>query len=171
MAKVYGHHITVNYRESYGLHASCGICFNHEGPRRSLEFVTRKITDGVARIKLGLATELHLGNLDARRDWGYAPDFVRAMWLMVQQDQPGDYVIATGCSYSVKDFVGWAFHHAGLDWKEYVKTDPGLHRPAEVDQLCGDAGWAMRKLNWRPTVGFRQMVQMMVDADMERLRG
>ena len=169
VAKVYGHWITVNYRESYGIHGNSGILFNHESPRRGLEFVTRKITDGAARIKLGLADKLALGNLDAKRDWGYAGDYVRAMWLMLQQDEPGDYVIASGRNHSVKQFVEAAFGHLDLDYKKYVVTDPRFVRPAEVDTLLGDPSFAKEKLNWEPTVSFEQLVQMMVDKDMERL--
>jgi GDPmannose 4,6-dehydratase len=170
VSKVYGHYITVNYRESYGLFACSGILFNHESPRRGLEFVTRKVTDGVARIKLGLADSLSLGNLDAQRDWGFAGDYVQAMWLMLQQDRPADYVIATGESHSVRELVEVAFAHAGLDWQKHVKLDPALIRPAEVDQLVGDASRARRELGWAPSVDFRGLVQMMVDADLERLR-
>ena len=170
VSKVYGHYITVNYRESYGLFACSGILFNHESPRRGLEFVTRKVTDGVARIKLGLADSLSLGNLDAQRDWGFAGDYVRAMWMMLQQDVPADYVIATGESHSVRDLVEAAFGHAGLDWQKHVKLDPSLIRPAEVDQLIGDASKAKRELGWTPSVDFRGLVHMMVDADLERLR-
>jgi GDPmannose 4,6-dehydratase len=171
VAKVYGHHITVNYRESYGLFAVSGICFNHEGPRRGLEFVTRKISDGVARIKLGLADELRLGNLDAKRDWGFAGDYVDAMWRMLQQDEPRDYVIATGEEHSVREFAEIAFEHAGLDWKRYVLTDPTYLRPAEVDHLVGDASKARAELGWEPRVSFEHLVRMMVDADVERLSG
>lgn len=170
VAKVYGHFITINYRESYNIHASSGILFNHESPRRGLEFVTRKITDGVARIKLGLTDKLLLGNLDAERDWGFAGDYVKAMWLMLQQEKPGTYVIATGKSHSVKQFVETAFAHVNLDWHDYVKTDPKLVRPAEVDHLMGDASLAKKELKWEPTVDFKGLVQMMVDADLERLR-
>ncbi len=169
VAKVYGHFITVNYRESFGLHASSGILFNHESPRRGLEFVTRKITDGVARIKLGLADQLALGNLDAKRDWGFAGDYVRAMWLMLQQPEPGDYVIATGLTHSVRDFVEIAFKHAGLDWHKYVVIDQRYVRPAEVDLLLGDPNLAKTKLHWTPEVTFQQLVHMMVDADVARL--
>jgi GDPmannose 4,6-dehydratase len=169
VAKVYGHYITVNYRESYGLFACSGILFNHESPRRGLEFVTRKITDGVARIKLGLAAELRLGNLQAKRDWGYAGDYVRAMWLMLQQDEADDYVIGTGQTHSVEDFVRIAFDHAGLDWRRHVVVDPRFYRPAEVDLLLGDADKARRRLGWSPEVGFEQLVRMMVDADIARL--
>jgi GDPmannose 4,6-dehydratase len=169
VAKVYGHYITVNYRESYNLFAVSGILFNHESPRRGLEFVTRKVTDGVAKIKLGQANELRLGNLDARRDWGFAGDYVEAMWLMLQQDEADDYVIATGETHTVQKLVEVAFNHAGLDWKKYVKLDPKFLRPAEVDLLIGDPSKAMNKLGWKPKVSFEQMIQMMVDADVERL--
>jgi GDPmannose 4,6-dehydratase len=169
VSKVFGHYITVNYRESYNLFACSGILFNHESPRRGLEFVTRKVSDGVARIKLGMARELRLGNLDAQRDWGYAGDYVRAMWLMLQQDQPDDYVIATGVSHSVRELVEVAFGHAGLDWRKFVQTDPALLRPAEVDHLIGDASKAQRMLGWSPSVAFEQLIVMMVDADLERL--
>ena len=169
VAKVYGHWITVNYRESYGIYATSGICFNHESPRRGKEFVTRKISDGVARIKLGLATELRLGNLDAHRDWGFAGDYVRAMWLMLQQPQPDDYVIATGQTHSVRDFVRIAFEAAGLgSYEPYVAIDPRLVRPAEVDRLIGDASKARAQLGWRPEVGFEQLVAMMVESDIKR---
>ncbi len=170
VAKVYGHWITVNYRESYGLFACSGILFNHESPRRGLEFVTRKISHGVARIKLGLANELRLGNLDARRDWGYAPDYVRAMWLMLQQDQPDDYVVATGETHSVREFCQVAFDHVGLDWEKYVVVDPKFYRPAEVDLLVGDARKASQMLHWQPTVTFQQLVRIMVDADLATLQ-
>jgi GDPmannose 4,6-dehydratase len=170
VAKVYGHYITVNYRESYNLFACSGILFNHESPRRGLEFVTRKITHGVARIKYGLATELRLGNLQAKRDWGFAGDYVRAMWLMLQQDQPDDYVIGTGQTHSVEEFVTIAFDHAGLDWRAHVVVDPQFYRPAEVDLLLGDAGKAHRVLGWTPQVSFEQLVKMMVDEDLARLR-
>jgi GDPmannose 4,6-dehydratase len=169
VAKAYGHFITVNYRESYGMFACSGILFNHESPRRGLEFVTRKITDGAARIKLGLTKELRLGNLDARRDWGYAGDYVRAMWLMLQQDAPDDFVVATGQTHSVQELVETAFGHLGLDWNAYVVQDPELIRPAEVDVLSGDAAKAKRVLGWRPEVGFHDLVRMMVDADLKRL--
>jgi GDPmannose 4,6-dehydratase len=169
VAKVYGHYITVNYRESYDLFAVSGILFNHESPRRGLEFVTRKVTDGVARIKLGLASELRLGNLDARRDWGFAGDYVEAMWLMLQQNEPDDYVIATGETHTVKRLVEVAFNHAGLPWEKYVKLDPKFLRPAEVDLLIGDPSKAQQKLGWKPKVSFEQMIQMMVDSDIERL--
>jgi GDPmannose 4,6-dehydratase len=171
VSKVFAHYITVNYRESYGLFAVSGILFNHESPRRGLEFVTRKVTDGVARIKLGLSDHLSLGNLDAHRDWGFAGDYVRAMWQMVQQDQPDDYVIATGQSHSVRQLVETAFGHAGLDWQKYVRIDPTLLRPAEVDHLIGDASKARRILDWKPSVTFDQLVGMMVDADLARQRG
>jgi len=168
VSKVFGHYITVNYRESYNLFAVSGILFNHESPRRGLEFVTRKVTDGVARIKLGKADHLKLGNLDAHRDWGFAGDYVRALWLMLQQDEPDDYVVATGVSHSVQQLVEAAFGHAGLDWKRHVQTDPALLRPAEVDHLIGDPAKAKSKLGWQPSVGFDQLVGMMVDADIER---
>jgi GDPmannose 4,6-dehydratase len=161
----------VNYRESYSLFAVSGMLFNHESPRRGLEFVTRKVCDGVARIKLGLADRVSIGNLDAHRDWGFAGDYVRAMWLMLQQDRPEDYLIATGVSHSVRDLVDLAFSHAGLDWKRYVHVDPSLLRPAEVDHLLGDASKARRDLGWSPTINFEQLVAMMVDADIDRLRG
>jgi len=170
VAKAYGHFITINYRESYGIHASSGILFNHESPRRGLEFVTRKITDGAARIKLGLAEKLVLGNLDAERDWGFAGDYVKAMWLMLQKEEPGTYVIATGKSHSVKDFVEVSFGYLNLDYLDYVVTDPRLVRPAEVDQLRGDASRAQKDLGWKPEVDFEGLVKMMVDADLERLR-
>jgi GDPmannose 4,6-dehydratase len=170
VSKVFAHYITVNYRESYGLFAVSGILFNHESPRRGLEFVTRKVTDGVARIKLGLADHLSLGNLDAHRDWGFAGDYVRAMWAMLQQDQPDDYVIATGQSHSVRQLVETAFGHAGLDWEKYVRIDPSLLRPAEVDHLIGDAAKARRVLEWAPSVTFEQLVGMMVDTDLVRHR-
>ena len=169
VSKVFGHYITVNYRESYDLFACSGILFNHESPRRGLEFVTRKVTDGVARIKLDLADSLSLGNLDAHRDWGFAGDYVRAMWLMLQQDAPDDYVVATGIAHSVRDLVEVAFAHAGLDWTTHVRQDPRLIRPAEVDHLIGDSAKARTKLGWAPTVHFKGLVEMMVDADMERL--
>jgi GDPmannose 4,6-dehydratase len=169
VAKAYGHFITVNYRESYGLFAVSGILFNHESPRRGLEFVTRKISDRVARIKLGLADELRLGNLDAKRDWGFAGDYVEAMWLMLQADEADDYVIATGEEHSVQEFVDIAFAHADLDPAQYVKTDPEFLRPAEVDHLVGDASKARERLDWTPRVSFQELVEMMVDADLERL--
>jgi GDPmannose 4,6-dehydratase len=170
VSKVFAHYITVNYRESYDLFAVSGILFNHESPRRGLEFVTRKVTDGVARIKLGLANELRLGNLDAHRDWGFAGDYVRAMHLMLQQDEPDDYVIATGEAHSVKELVEIAFGHAGLDWHQYVKTDPALLRPAEVDHLIGDPSKARERFGWKPSVTFKGLIEMMVDADLERHR-
>jgi GDPmannose 4,6-dehydratase len=169
VAKAYGHYITVNYRESYGLFAVSGILFNHESPRRGLEFVTRKISDGVARIKLGLADELRLGNLDAERDWGYAGDYVDAMWRMLQQDEPDDYLVATGETHSVREFAEIAFGRVGLDWEQHVKTDPEFLRPAEVDQLVGDPAKAKSDLGWEPRHSFRELVEMMVDADLERL--
>ncbi len=169
VAKLYGHWITVNYRESYNMFAVSGILFNHESPRRGLEFVSRKITDGVARIKLGYSRELRLGNLKAKRDWGFAGDYVRAMWLMLQQKSPEDYVIATGQSHSVQYFVEKAFRHVGLDWKKYVVIDPALYRPAEVHTLCGDSSVARRKLGWKPQVNLDQLIEMMLDADLERL--
>ena len=167
VAKVYGHWITVNYRESYGIYACSGILFNHESPRRGLEFVTHKITNGVARIKLGLSDELRLGNLDSRRDWGFAPDYVRAMWLMLQQDSPDDYVVATGETHSVREFLGEAFSHVDLDWQEFVVQDENFYRPAEVDLLVGDASKAGRELGWEPTATFGELVRLMVDADLE----
>ena len=170
VAKVYGHWITVNYRESYGMFAASGILFNHESPRRGKEFVTRKITDGVARIKLGLQKELRLGNLDAQRDWGFAGDYVRAMWLMLQQERADDYVVATGRSHSVRDFVRLAFATADLDWEEHVVVDPRFYRPAEVDLLIGDPSKARRVLGWEPHVSFEQLVEQMVAADLARLR-
>jgi GDPmannose 4,6-dehydratase len=169
VSKVYGHYITVNYRESYNLFAVSGILFNHESPRRGVEFVTRKVTDGVARIKLGLAESLSLGNLSACRDWGFAGDYVRAMWLMLQQSEPDDYVIATGIAHSVEDLVEIAFARVGLDWKKYVKLDPKLIRPAEVDHLIGNSTKARTKLNWKPAVDFKGLIEMMVDADVDRL--
>ena len=169
VAKAYGHYITVNYRESFGLFAVSGMLFNHESPRRGLEFVTRKISDGVARIKLGLADELVLGNLNAERDWGFAGDYVEAMWRMLQQDEPDDYVVATGEPHSVQNFVGVAFAHAGLEPERHVKTDPAFLRPAEVDHLVGDASKAKRELGWEPRHSFTDLVEMMVDADVERL--
>jgi GDPmannose 4,6-dehydratase len=171
VAKVYGHWITVNYRESYHLYAVSGILFNHESPRRGIEFVTRKVSDGVARIKLGMASELRLGNLDARRDWGFAGDYVEAMWLMLQQPGPQDYVVGTGQTHSVQELVDAAFGHVGLNWKQYVKTDPKFVRPAEVDLLQADPSKARRELGWSPKVGFSELVGMMVDADLVRLRG
>jgi GDPmannose 4,6-dehydratase len=171
VAKVYGHYITVNYRESYGMFACSGILFNHESPRRGLEFVTRKVTDGAARIQLGLAKELRLGNLDAKRDWGFAGDYVRAMWLMLQQDQPDDYVVATGETHTVRELVETAFGCVGLDWRKYVVQDPALVRPAEVDLLIGDATKARQVLGWQPRVGFTELVRMMVEADLASLGG
>ena len=170
VAKVYGHWITVNYRESYDLFACSGILFNHESPRRGLEFVTRKITHTVARIKLGLAHEVRLGNLDARRDWGFAPDYVRAMWLMLQRDRPDDYVVATGETHSVREFCQEAFGYVGLDWEQHVASDPRYYRPAEVDLLVGDPGKAGRVLGWKPATTFRELVRIMVDADLDLLR-
>jgi GDPmannose 4,6-dehydratase len=170
VSKVFGHYITVNYRESYNLFAVSGILFNHESPRRGIEFVTRKVTDGVARIKLGLSQTLALGNLDACRDWGFAGDYVRAMWLMLQQDEPDDYVVATGEAHSVRSLVEIAFTHAGLDWQRHVITDPRFLRPAEVDHLIGNPAKAQAKLGWTPDVSFTQLVQMMVDADLARLK-
>jgi GDPmannose 4,6-dehydratase len=169
VAKVYGHWITVNYRESYGLYAVSGILFNHESPRRGLEFVTRKVTHGAARIAKGLARQLRLGNLDAGRDWGFAGDYVEAMWRMLQQPTPEDYVIGTGESHTVRELCEVAFAHLGLEWQQYVTADPALVRPAEVDVLLADPGKARRQLDWRPTVGFVDLVRMMVDADMARL--
>jgi GDPmannose 4,6-dehydratase len=169
VAKVYGHWITVNYRESYGLYAVSGILFNHESPRRGIEFVTRKVTDGVARIKLGLARDLRLGNLDARRDWGFAGDYVEAMWRMLQREGPQDYVVGTGEAHSVRELVEVAFAHVGLDWRKHVVSDPKYYRPAEVDVLMADPSKACRDLGWTPRVGFRELVTMMVDADLDRL--
>jgi len=169
VAKVYGHYITVNYRESYDLFAVSGILFNHESPRRGLEFVTRKVTDGVARIKLGISKELRLGNLDARRDWGFAGDYVRAMWMMLQQDTPDDYVIATGETRTVRELVQVAFERAELDWQQYVKIDQAFMRPAEVDLLVGSPEKATRQLGWTPEVSFEKMIHMMVDSDIKRL--
>jgi GDPmannose 4,6-dehydratase len=170
VSKVYGHYITVNYRESYGLFAASGILFNHESPRRGLEFVTRKITNAAARIKFGLQKELKLGNLDAHRDWGYAGDYVRAMWLMLQQDEPQDYVVASGKAHSVRDFVEAAFGYADLDWQKYVTTDPALLRPAEVEHLIGDSTKARTVLGWKPEVDFEKLVKLMMDADLERAK-
>ncbi|MGA2528721.1 MAG: GDP-mannose 4,6-dehydratase [Acidimicrobiales bacterium] len=170
VAKVYGHWITVNYRESYGMHASSGILFNHESPRRGLEFVTRKVTNSVARIKLGLDSELRLGNLDAKRDWGYAGDYVQAMWLMSQQDEPGDFVVATGETHSVRELCDVAFSRVGLSYEDYVRVDERFMRPAEVDFLVGDASKAHDKLGWRTTVEFSGLVEAMVDADIDLLR-
>jgi GDPmannose 4,6-dehydratase len=169
VAKVYGHWITVNYRESYGLHATSGILFNHESPRRGLEFVTRKVTHHAARIRLGLANELRVGNLDAQRDWGFAGDYVEAMWLMLQQDSPSDYVIATGKTHSVQRLIEIAFACVDLEWQQYVVQDPKFMRPAEVDLLIGDASKAHTELGWQPKVSFEQLIQMMVEADLERL--
>ena len=169
VAKVYGHWITVNYRESYGIYTVSGILFNHESPRRGIEFVTRKVTDGVARIKLGLAQELRLGNLDARRDWGFAGDYVDAMWRMLQQPNAEDYVIGTGTAHSVRDLVQAAFDHVGLDWEKHVVQDPRYMRPAEVDVLLADPRKAEQRLGWKPTVAFPELVAMMVDADIARL--
>jgi GDPmannose 4,6-dehydratase len=170
VAKVYGHWITVNYRESYGMHTTSGILFNHESPRRGLEFVTRKISHGVARIKLGLDEELRLGNLEARRDWGFAGDYVEAMWLMLQQDQPDDYVIATGETHSVREFCELAFSYVGLDYRDYVVVDQRFMRPAEVDLLIGDASKARKKLGWQPRTSFTELVQMMVEADLQLVK-
>jgi GDPmannose 4,6-dehydratase len=169
VAKLYGHWITINYRESYNMYCVSGILFNHESPRRGREFVTRKVTDGVARIKLGLAKELRLGNLDAKRDWGFAGDYVRAMWLMLQQNTPDDYVIATGETHTVERLVQLAFEAVQLDWKKYVVIDPAFVRPAEVDLLIGDPAKAKKQMGWLPEVSFEQLVKMMVDADLERL--
>jgi GDPmannose 4,6-dehydratase len=169
VSKVFGHYITVNYRESYNMFAVSGILFNHESPRRGVEFVTRKVTDGVARIKLGLTDHLSLGNLDACRDWGFAGDYVRAMWMMLQQDAPDDYVIATGMTHSVRQLVEVAFGHVGLDWQTHVRLDPEMMRPAEVDHLIGDASKAKRILGWEPSVTFERLVVMMVDADVSVL--
>ena len=171
VAKVYGHWITVNYRESYGLHASSGMLFNHESPRRGLEFVTRKISHGAARIALGRESELRLGNLDAKRDWGFAGDYVEAMWRMLQQDEPGDFVVCTGETHSVQEFCQVAFGHLGLDWEAHVVVDEEFIRPAEVDLLVGDASRAAKVLGWSPTVDFEGLVTMMVDADMALLEG
>ena len=170
VSKVFAHYITVSYRESYDLFAVSGILFNHESPRRGLEFVTRKVTDGVARIKLGIADSLSLGNLDAHRDWGFAGDYVRAMWMMLQQNTAADYVVATGVSHSVRDLVQTAFEHVGLDWHQHVRTDPRFLRPAEVDHLVGDATKARTELGWQPSVDFKELVTMMVDEDLARLR-
>jgi GDPmannose 4,6-dehydratase len=171
VSKVFGHYMTINYRESYGMHASSGILFNHESPRRGPEFVTRKISQGVARIKLGLQDEIVLGNLDVQRDWGFAGDYVEAMWLMLQQPEGGDYVIATGETHSVRDFVEAAFAHVGIDdWHRHVRQDPRFMRPAEVDLVVGDASLAREVLGWKPTVSFGELVQMMVDSDLEATR-
>ena len=169
VAKVFGHHITVNYRESYGLFACSGICFNHESPRRGCEFVTRKVTMQVARIKSGLADKLQMGNLDVRRDWGFAGDYVPAMWMMLQQAEPDDYVMATGETHTVRELLEIAFGYVGLDWQDYVEIDPKLFRPAEVDYLCGDSRKAREILGWEPTVPFQELIQMMVQADLSRL--
>src|SRR5207245_2226877 len=169
VSKVFAHYITVNYRESYDLFAVSGMLFNHESPRRGLEFVTRKVTDAVARIKLGLQDTLTLGNLDAHRDWGFAGDYVHAMWLMLQQDRADDFVIATGISHSVRDLVEVAFGHAGLDWRKHVRLDPKLIRPAEVEHLIGDSSKARRQLGWQPAVDFTALIKMMVDADLDRV--
>jgi GDPmannose 4,6-dehydratase len=170
VAKVYGHWITVNYRESYRLFACSGILFNHESPRRGVEFLPRKVSNGVAQVRLGLADELRLGNLDARRDWGYAGDYVRAMWLMLQQDAPDDYVVCTGRTHSVRELCQVAFEHVGLNWEEYVVVDQHFVRPAEVDLLVGDASRARKVLGWEPAVSFEELVAMMVDADLDALR-
>ncbi len=170
VAKVYGHWITVNYRESYGMFCCSGILFNHESPRRGREFVTRKVTSAAARIKCGLQNKLRLGNLDAKRDWGFAGDYVRAMWLMLQRDQPADFVIATGKMHTVRQLVEMAFGHVGLDWQKHVELDPALLRPAEVDLLCGDASKATRELGWNVETDFAQLIKMMVDADLDRAR-
>lgn len=170
VSKVYGHWITVNYRESYGMFACSGILFNHESPRRGKEFVTRKVTDAVARIKLGIQKKLKLGNLDAKRDWGFAGDYVQAMWLMLQQERPDDYVVSTGVKHSVRNLVDIAFHHVGLDPDEFIEIDPALFRPAEVNHLCGDASKARQQLGWQPSVNFEELVKMMVDADLERVQ-
>src|SRR5580765_4226452 len=169
VSKVFAHYITVNYRESYNLFAVSGMLFNHESPRRGLEFVTRKVSDGVARIKLGLADRLPIGNLDAQRDWGFAGDYVRAMWMMLQRPAAEDYVVATGVSHSVRDLVQIAFAHVGLDWEKYVRVDPALLRPAEVEHLLGDPSKARAELGWKPTIDFKQLIEMMVDADLRLL--
>jgi len=171
VAKVYGHYITVNYRESYGLFACSGICFNHESPRRGLEFITRKVTHGAARIKLGLAAKLQVGNLDARRDWGFAGDYVDAMWRMLQQKKPSDYVVATGETHSVRELIELAFGLLGLDWRKHVVVDKKLFRPAEVHDLCGDASKSRKILGWKPTVDFHGLVKMMLESDLKGLRG
>ena len=167
-AKAYGHFLTVNYRESYGMFAACGILFNHESPRRGLEFVSRKVTDAAARIALGIATELPMGNLEAERDWGFAGDYVDAMWRMLQQDEPSDYVVATGVAHSVRDLCRVAFERVNLDYEKFVRIDPTLYRPAEVDHLLGDASRARNELGWLPTVSFQELIESMVDADVER---
>jgi GDPmannose 4,6-dehydratase len=169
VSKVFAHYITINYRESYDLFAVSGMLFNHESPRRGIEFVTRKVSDGVARIKLGLADSLSIGNLDAQRDWGFAGDYVRAMWLMLQQDKADDYVIASGVSHSVRELLQIAFARVGLDWQKHVRVDPALLRPAEVEHLLGDASKAKAELGWAPSVGFKELIEMMVDADLARL--
>jgi GDPmannose 4,6-dehydratase len=171
VSKLYGHWITVNYRESFGLHASSGILFNHESPLRGIEFVTRKVSDAAARIKLGLASELYLGNLEAMRDWGFAGDYVEAMWLMLQQPEPGDYVVATGVNTTVREMCRLAFEHVDLDYRDYVKTDPRYLRPAEVDVLLGNPAKARAVLGWRPRTALRDLIEMMVEADLRRLRG
>jgi GDPmannose 4,6-dehydratase len=171
VAKAYGHFLTVNYRESFGIYAVSGILFNHESPRRGLEFVTRKVSDGVARIHLGRASELRMGNLDAQRDWGFAGDYVRAMWAMLQQPEPSDYVVATGLARSVRDLCRIAFEHVGLDYEKYVVVDHRLYRPAEVDHLLGNSEKARTELGWEPTVGFEELVRMMVESDIARLQG
>jgi GDPmannose 4,6-dehydratase len=170
VAKVFAHHLTVNYRESYNLYACSSICFNHESPRRGVEFVTRKVTQHVAKIKLGLIDKLKMGNLDAERDWGFAGDYIQAMWLMLQQPEPDDFVIATGETHSVQELLEVAFSFVGLDWKKYVEIDPKLVRPAEVDYLCGDANKALKVLGWKPAVAFYQLIEMMVDADLTALK-
>ena len=169
VSKTFGHYLTVNYRESYGMFATSGILFNHESPRRGLEFVTRKVSYGVGKIKLGLSDTLSLGNLNAKRDWGFAGEYVKAMWLMLQQDQQNDYVVATGVSHSVQELVEVAFAHADLDWHDYVQIDQKLNRPAEVDRLVGNSSKARTELKWEPTVDFKKLIEMMVDADLERL--
>ena len=170
MAKAYGHFLTVNYRESFGIYAVSGILFNHESPRRGLEFVTRKVSDGAARIHLGLATELRMGNLEAQRDWGFAGDYVRAMWAMLQRPEPTDYVVATGLAHSVRDLCRIAFEHLGLDYEKYVVIDERLYRPAEVDHLLGNSAKARAELGWEPKIEFEELVRMMVDADVVRLK-
>jgi GDPmannose 4,6-dehydratase len=170
VAKVFGHHITVNYRESYGIFACSSICFNHESPRRGSEFVSRKVTQAAARIKLGLADKLKMGNIEAQRDWGFAGDYIHAMWLMLQQPQADDYVIATGQTHSVKELLQVAFACVGLDWKKYVEIDPRLVRPAEVDYLCGDASKALRVLGWKPQMQFKDLIEMMVESDLNALQ-
>jgi GDPmannose 4,6-dehydratase len=170
ISKVAGFNLTQNYREAYGLYASSGILFNHESPRRGFEFVTRKVTNTIAKIKLGLAKELRLGNLEAKRDWGYAGDYVKAMWLMLQQKRPEDYVIATGEAHSITDLLEIAFSYVGLEWRDYVTVDEMFHRPAEINELKGDFSKAKKKLGWEPKVAFKELVQMMIDADIEELR-